>query len=147
MTGDGFLDFARKAIVMHRGMPAAMRSVVSRAYYGIYHLTRRYLEELGFPTPKDESAHRFALVHLANAENEAATDLAALLGEIHERRKRADYDVDDARYETEAFAADTIARADRAARVLECCAAEPVQTTIREGILRYRAKLSAPSRN
>jgi len=32
MTGNDFLDFARKTIEMHRGSPAAMRSVVSRAY-------------------------------------------------------------------------------------------------------------------
>ena len=40
MTGHEFLDFARKVIVMHRGSPAAMRTVVSRAYYAVYHIAR-----------------------------------------------------------------------------------------------------------
>lgn len=147
MTGNDFVDYARKTIVMHRGSPAAMRSVVSRAYYGIFHLTRTLLEDMGFHSPRDENSHRFVLIHLANADDETATDAATLLGELHDRRKRADYDLRDTRYETEAFAVDAITRADRAVRLLEMCGAEPLSTKIRDGILSYRAKLSGPSRN
>lgn len=105
------------------------------------------LEDLGFHSPRDENSHRFVLIHLANAGHETATDAATLLGDLHERRKRADYDLDDARYEAEAFAADAIARADRALRILETCGAEPARRRIRDGIVGYRAKISSPSRN
>lgn len=147
MTGQEFLDFARKIIVMYRGSPAAMRTVVSRAYYAVYHIARTFLEDLGFHAPKDESCHRFVLIHLANADNQIATDVAALLGEIHERRKKADYELDQNQYGTEAFAADAIARADRAVRLLDACVVESTRANIRDGILSYRAKISRPSRN
>jgi uncharacterized protein (UPF0332 family) len=147
MTGDDFIDFARKAIVMHRGSPAAMRSVVSRAYYGVFHLARTMLEHLGFHSIQDENSHRFVLIQFANAGEDLATDIAALLGELHERRKRADYDLDNPRYETELFAADSIARADRANRLLDVSRSEPAHTRIRDGIISYRAKVSPPSHN
>lgn len=147
MTGNDFLDFARKAIVMHRGSPPALRSVVSRAYYGVFHLARDFLEGLGFHSPKDENSHRFLLIQLANADDETATDTAALLGDLHERRKRADYHLDDGRYETETFAADALARADRAVRLLETVGTEPLRTKVRKGILSYRAKISGSFQN
>lgn len=147
MTGNDFLEFARKAIVMHRGSPAALRSVVSRAYYGVFHLARDFLEDLAFQSPKDENSHRFVLIQFANADDPTATDTATLLGELHERRKRADHDLDDGRYETETFAADALARADRAVRLLEIGGAEPLRTKIREGILSYRAKISGSPPN
>lgn len=142
MSGEDFIDFARKMIVMHRNSPVGMRSVVSRSYYGVFHIARVYLEELGFHTSRDESSHRFLLVHLANAGEDNATDAASLLGDLHERRKRADYDLGDERCATEGFAAEAIARADRAARLFEICRQEPARTDVRDGILSYRSKIS-----
>lgn len=141
MTGEDFVSLARKMMVVHRGSAPAMRSVVSRAYYGVFHQARALLEDLHFHCPRDENSHRFALVYLTNADEKSATDLAALLGTLHEQRKHADYDLDDSRYETEGFAANAIARVDRAMRLLDVCSREPVRTSIRDGIVSYRAKI------
>lgn len=79
MIGEDFITLARKMMVVHRGSAPAMRSVVSRAYYGLFHQARALLEEMQFHSPKDENSHRFALVYLANANEKSAMDLAALL--------------------------------------------------------------------
>lgn len=107
-------------------------------------MARELINDLGFSAPRDENTHRFVLIHLGNAGEIVAIEAATLMADLHERRKRADYDLSDARYENEAFAADTIARADRAVRLLEACRREPARTSIQGGIAAYRSKIGAP---
>lgn len=137
MNGERFLELARKMLVMHRADPAALRSVVSRAYYGTFHNARAFLEEMGRHPTKTENGHQFLQVRLLNAGEEHATKLGTLLTHLHERRKKADYEIGDAKYETEDFAVEAIARADRAMRLLEICREGETRGRIDAGISNY----------
>jgi uncharacterized protein (UPF0332 family) len=104
MTGDDFLSLARRLLVTHQADAAAMRTVASRAYYAVFHSAKMLLDEIGFPVPKTENAHLFIQVRLIHANQADASEAGALLGALHESRKRADYDLSIARYETLDFA-------------------------------------------
>ena len=139
MTGDDFLSLARRMVVTHQAEPAALRTVVSRAYYGVFHNAKALLEDLGFPVPKSENAHLFVEVRLRHANRADACDAGALLGDLHERRKRADYDLGSPRYETLEFAAEAIHRADRLRETLKKCGQEPARTDTTRGIAAYHS--------
>lgn len=48
MTGDDFIQFAGKIAVLPSSDAAALRTAVSRAYYGAFHLAKELLRDLGF---------------------------------------------------------------------------------------------------
>lgn len=139
-----FIELARRMAVLFRGDAAGVRSVVSRVYYGTFHEARLVIEELGYPVPRTENGHKFVQVRLLNAGNDHARRLGSLLCHLHERRKKADYDLEEAAYESENFMVEAIARTDRAARTLDECRAEPARTEIQTGIARYHARINAP---
>ncbi|HET6880614.1 MAG TPA: hypothetical protein VFI31_10690 [Pirellulales bacterium] len=139
-----FIELARRMAVLFRGDPAGVRSIVSRAYYGTFHEARLLIEELGYPVPRTENGHRFVQVRLLNAGNDHARTLGSLLCHLHERRKKADYDLEEAAYESENFMVEAIARTDRAARILDECCAEPARTEIQTGIAQYHARINSP---
>ena len=142
MQPNKFIELARKIAVMFRGDPAGVRSVVSRAYYGTLHEARVFLEQMGYPVPKTENGHQFVQVRLLNAQCEHATKLGSLLCHLHERRKKADYDLGEEAYESENFAVEAIARTDRAAKILDQCRNDPARTEIQEGISLYHARIN-----
>ncbi len=60
MTGDAFVEFARKLLVLPLGAcPAGNRSIVSRLYYGVFHAARQFIEDqLGFPHQNFDSNNK-----------------------------------------------------------------------------------------
>lgn len=141
-----FIELARRMAVLFRSDPAGVRTAVGRAYYGAFHEARLFLEQLGYFVPKNENGHRFVQVRLLNADNEHAKRLGSLLCHLHDRRKKADYDIDEAAYEAESFLVGAIARIDRAANILDQCRAEPARSEIQQGIGRYHARIN-PARS
>jgi len=146
MTGDDFVSLARRLFVTHQADAAAIRTVASRAYYGVFHSAKAFLEEIGFPVPKTENAHLFIQVRLTHANQADASEAGALLGALHESRKRADYDLSSARYQTPDFAAEAIVRADRVLEKLKSCRQEPAVGEIVRGITAYQTSISSRSR-
>src|SRR5688572_427716 len=146
MIGDDFLRLARKMVVTHRAEPAALRTVVSRAYYAVFH-AKLYLEQLGFAVPRTENAHLFVQVRLLHANQVEASEIGALLANLHERRKRADYDLADVSFETLEFAAEAVHRADRVRGKLDLCEQEPARTQVKDGIDAYHKSISPATPN
>ena len=150
MTGDEFISFARKLMTLPAARcPAGYRSVVSRLYFGAFHLTGRFVEdELGFRHRKsldNSNKHQFILEYLVGSNEPHAQDLASQLSSLHYRRKNADYDLQDARYENEKFAADSVVRLDRIITALELCRDDHVRPTIQNGMATYRQRRSPPT--
>ena len=151
MTGDAFVELARKMLVFQpTSGPAGTRSVVSRAYYGVFHAVRHFIEtQLGFERQKSvdgDNPHRFVQVYLSESSEPNAVELSSLMKTLHELRKFADYDIGEEKYETQRFASDSITRADRILRTLEKCTQEPSRTHIKEGMSSYRQKISSAGR-
>ena len=55
MNGDDFIQLAGKLATS--ADPASLRSAVSRAYYGAFHLAGEFLADIGRPVPHHANAH------------------------------------------------------------------------------------------
>jgi hypothetical protein len=152
MTGGEFISFARKLLTLPAARsPAGYRSVTSRLYYGAYHEALGFIEnEMGFRHRKaDDNAnkHQFVLEYLTGSQEDLAQKLAAQIGQLHERRKNADYDLDQAHFGEESFAVGSVTRADRIMRTIEACREDAVRHKIQTGMSTYRQRRSAPPRS
>lgn len=142
MTGSDFIEFARKLGEQYADDPAAIRSVVSRLYYGVFHIAKKHLEDLGFHATKTERSHIFVQTRFQNANEEHPSEFGDLLVQLHERRKLADYRLDVQRYETTIFREEAVIRVEKAMAALGKCAHEPTRTKIKEGIVSYHRKIN-----
>lgn len=77
---------------------ADLRTAVSRAYYGSFHLARDLLQDCGIQfSGKDlykAEVHQKLRYCLGESDNEEAVLLAKKLGSLRDRRNEADYDLD-----------------------------------------------------
>jgi uncharacterized protein (UPF0332 family) len=137
MTGREFLTLAGKLAVMQQLGPAGERSAVSRAYYGVFHLAKELLEDLNIHIPRDENAHKKLVMYFANSRQTEAVSLATMIGDLHERRKRADYTIADTQYEGARFAQSSVERANAISDVLAKLAAEPRRSQLQQGVKAY----------
>ena len=65
------------------------RSAISRAYYGVFHITRDRVSRRTNVT-KGKDVHKFLKDYLSNNANRT---LGQNLGDLHNQRKQADYDI------------------------------------------------------
>jgi hypothetical protein len=66
IDGNDFIHLAGKMCVLGDADEASFRTATGRAYYGAFHLAKWYLDELGFPVPRNENAHGFVQNQLLN---------------------------------------------------------------------------------
>lgn len=147
MTGGEFIALARKLLTVPAARcPAGYRSITSRLYYGAYHEALALIEdELGFRHRKmDDNAnkHQFVVEYLSGCVVEEAEDLAAQIAQLHERRKSADYDLSQTRFDDESLAIESVARIDRIIRALDVCREDEVRSRIQRGMSEYRQRRS-----
>ena len=150
MRAGEFIAFARKLLTLPAAQCAAgYRSITSRLYYGAYHEAIDFIEnDLGFPHRKtDDNAnkHQYILEYLTGSQVQQAQDLAAQLGQLHQRRKNADYDIATARFDGETFAVESVVRLDRIAKAIDACREDAVRGKIQAGMTTYRQRRSAQS--
>jgi uncharacterized protein (UPF0332 family) len=139
MDGNDFIDLASKMALAANTNAAGYRTVVSRAYYGAFHLARRMLSDMGFHCRVRDNEHLFVQRHFANCREPEAQEAGRLLGHLHENRKEADYDLHKAQAETQRFALLCVKRADRVRDHLNrCCSPKTLPTVISE-MTAYRA--------
>jgi uncharacterized protein (UPF0332 family) len=102
MTGDEFIVLAGKLAADPRSGAASYRTAVSRAYYGAYHLAKALLKnELDY----DPGApHGETWTWLARTGDQRAEEASSVLSSLYSNRRRADYELDDPKNETPAFA-------------------------------------------
>jgi uncharacterized protein (UPF0332 family) len=87
MNGQDFLAFASKIAVLH-SQPAAIRSAISRAYYGAFHSAVQLLHELSLKT---EARHGSVWMDFMTPPQIESQAIGNHLRELHAYRVAADY--------------------------------------------------------
>jgi uncharacterized protein (UPF0332 family) len=90
ITGELFLEYAKKLAARGTTIEAEQRSAISRAYYGAYHVARALLQELGI----DRADHQVIKNCLCNSGNAQAKFAGDRLSDLGAARRRADYEID-----------------------------------------------------
>jgi uncharacterized protein (UPF0332 family) len=118
MTGRDFLPLARS---LARGNDEAeWRTAVSRAYYAAFHTARDLLTDLGFGTPRADTAHEYLYRRLNNCGLAPVQSAARRLHDLRRFRNQADYDF--ARPLGKAGAATQLSAAERIVQALDALA-------------------------
>ncbi len=141
MTGDDFIAVAGKIAATYSD-PASCRTAISRAYYGAFHLSKSFLADIGTLPPRNANVHVFIQHRLAGSGHATAAKVAALLGDLHEDRLHADYNLDKKQIETVIHARASVERAKRIQSALHECATTEARAAIKTGIEEYEKKVS-----
>ena len=140
MTGNEFLQFAQKLFETGDSGEALSRTVISRAYYGVYHLAVDYLRIIGFPS----SGHGKPPEWLRASGVHSARKAGELLAELATARNNADYDLAQsrviARVRDKNFVNDLLEQASEVKSLLLACGAEPTRSDVKAGIDAYRQR-------
>jgi hypothetical protein len=144
MTGNDFITVAGKIAASYSD-PASCRTAIGRAYYGAFHLAKSFLAEVGTQPPRNSNAHVFIQHRLAGCSHGTARMIASLLGDLHEDRLHADYDLDNRRVETVACARACVERALRIQAALMECKTSAARADIQAGIAKYESRMSRGS--
>lgn len=139
MTGDALLALAGKLVATYPGDEAACRAAISRCYYGAFHLANALLQELGFTDVGHD--HGRVAQHLAESNHSEATEAGQMLSARYSFRRRADYDLSNARYGQANLARQCVERAHRVKALLDRCNSAEVKQQLVESKTSYRAKL------
>lgn len=132
MTGDDFLSLAGKLLAGAANPSEAIcRTVISRAYYGAFHLGRAYLTELGIKCGKE---HGDVWTCLGSSGVIAAKRVATSLAVLHENRRVADYELNSPKPADVEFVRDNVERAAEIQTQLRNCLQEPLKSQIKAGI-------------
>lgn len=137
MQAEDFITFAGKIAAQGTVGTAGYRSAISRAYYGAYHLLLEYLEGLGHHCNSD-NIHVCVKRCLANCDVPEGANLGQRIGNLHENRKDADYDLQNPASETQGLARACVLRAEEIRRLLAECRVEPLRSKIAAGVDHYR---------
>ena len=129
MTGDDFLILAGKLAT--NSDEASLRSAVSRAYYGAFHLAIQFLDDIERPVPQNANAHVYVARQLQRSGQPDAYRAGSLLGDLHTERIKADYRLNNPRIGTTAFAKRCVERASEIQGSLKRCRAEPACSEIK----------------
>jgi uncharacterized protein (UPF0332 family) len=115
---------------------AEWRSAVSRAYYSVFHVARRLLQQSGFKVPDGEQAHAYLWLRLSNAGQPDVRQVGLNLNHLRGIRNRADYDLD--RDFPQSFAFDQVQEALTMIDLLEAVVTTPaVLSNIMDAIKNY----------
>ena len=139
MTGDEFLTLADAMLHESQGRSEAIcRTAISRAYYGAFHLSLAFLQQLGVAVGKD---HGDIWRCLASSQVVVAKQAATRLAMLHEDRTLADYKLDSPKPKSFAYARDCVDRGLYIQRLMDTCHQEPARSQIKVGIEAHRKSL------
>ncbi|MEX2118827.1 MAG: hypothetical protein WD847_04385 [Pirellulales bacterium] len=113
---------------------ARLRTAVSRAYYASLHQATDLVIQFGVQLPRGTNKHAKIPILLQNAGDPTAAIAGQLLDNLRGDRNHADYDVEEARFGTAAFARQRVATAKKVFAILADCDQEPLRSTVRTGI-------------
>jgi uncharacterized protein (UPF0332 family) len=135
-------DFISLAIRLSNSQRESdLRTAVSRAYYGAFHLSRRLLGDCGVQLSRKDLYK--AEVHLklrycfGESGNEEAVLISKKLGSLRERRNEADYDLDSTTFAHPSNVAMEIRIAQEITESLTRCRIEPTFSALREKVRAY----------
>jgi uncharacterized protein (UPF0332 family) len=138
MTAD-FISLAGK-LVVHPSLgddEARFRTAVSRAYYGAFHLAASLLAEWGIRVRRNAYGHQDVYSCFCDADHPEARNIASLLDDLRTERIKADYRMDDHRFETPANAMLCVEMAESVKNTLKRC--RETDHAIRDEVLRRRS--------
>lgn len=136
IDGNHFVELAGKLAAAAACDEVTCRTVISRAYYGTFHIVMTFLEELRIVIPKNANSHTIAQRYLINSGHLEAQQAGMMLASLHSDRIRADYRLDDTRFDVH-FARMRVALAHDLRSALKSCDGEDVKAVIKQGIDEY----------
>ena len=72
-----------------------LRTSMGRSYYAVFLYFRDYLANLGLKNRDNKSVHFFVQACLSNSQIKKAQQLSTILGNLHGKRKKADYNLNE----------------------------------------------------
>ncbi|HET6878557.1 MAG TPA: hypothetical protein VFI31_00195 [Pirellulales bacterium] len=135
-------DFISLALRLSNSQNEAdLRSAVSRAYYGAFHVARQFFFDVGLRWTRKESyaaeVHmkvRYCLSQAGEADALLASDQ---LWSLRDLRNQADYDLDSTRFKSAARVATAVRIAPEVVDAIQRCRVEPVFTEAGDRIRKY----------
>jgi uncharacterized protein (UPF0332 family) len=141
MLASDFIAFAAKLAAQNALGPAAYRTAVGRAYYGAFHAANVFLEErFGFRCRVRDNVHLWVQRHFLNCTFHEAHEIGTILSNLHESRKRADYDLKPSIVDTQVHAQFCVVRATEIQSSLQVCGGSNVLATIQAEMTEYRKR-------
>jgi hypothetical protein len=114
------------------------RTSIGRAYYGAFHVALNLLRDdlrIVFPSGRNKrSDHEFVQMALRNSKDAEADRAGKLLGDLHEYRKNADYDLKTSDHGKQGVAAVSVELATRVCSLLKSCSSRrsAIKTSIED---------------
>src|SRR5262245_49252200 len=90
MTGEDFITLAGKLAAATGATEASLRTAVSRAYYGAFHIVKRFFDDVGVKVSRDHGEYQRCLMQCAHPR---AVLAGRYLNDLHTSRIKADYDL------------------------------------------------------
>ncbi len=134
MLGDEFIAVATQLLTNQN--EARLRSAVSRAYYGVYHTARGFIQSLDVIIPKYDSHDKLWWCFQEAGEPETRV-VANGLNLLRRERNFADYDFDDRRFTTQDTARTLVRLAIEVVDRLNACRIEPLHSRLHASIRQY----------
>lgn len=140
MTGEEFISVATRLLASSR--EGDLRTAVSRAYYGAFHLARDFVLNCGVVIPSGPEAHKSVRWCLANSGDAELGQCAAWLESLRSARNKADYDLSDNRFAMKPHVIVHVQRAVNFANAVR----HPDPNTVGPAMRAYAATISLPVR-
>jgi hypothetical protein len=138
-------EFLQLASELVRGSRAAeLRTAISRAYYAVYNVSVEILAGMGFRIDRGPGGHGDVQKYLGNSRDPEVEKIGSQLVDLHGRRIRADYRLDNKDIENQKTARALVEQAGRMIRTLDECRSEPRRAQIINAIRDWERKVSRP---
>lgn len=144
MDPNEFISVATQLLASHG--EGRLRSAVSRAYYGAFHLARDFIADCGVVIPIDIQAHRNVLWCLANAAEPTLEEVARGVRSLRDARNGADYDLLSKRFISHGLARNDVERAVEITMLLAAYRKDDERNRVAPKIRAYAAMLGLPVR-
>ena len=139
MEAKAFLELAEDLSKKTRN-EAALRTCVSRSYYGLYNFLAQFVDQYIEPLSKTAKDHEIVYRYLHNCEVDDVEDIADNLDDLREERNDADYNLEENKFiDDPNVAALVCLKARTSFGAFEIVLRDRrKQKRIKEGILRYK---------
>lgn len=136
------LDFIALAIRLSNSRNEAdLRSAVSRAYYGAFHMARQFLADCGLRFPAKDiygaEIHNKVRYCLSESGSSDALVVGHKLRTLRSQRNRADYDLESIEFRSRAIVIGMVGAAPEIVDAIQRCRAEPAFSEARAKIRTY----------
>jgi hypothetical protein len=141
MDGTEFLGVADRLLL--EAQEAALRSAVSRAYYGAFNYSRHILRKLGFVSVARSPDHGTKWRYFANCGDPALATAGGKLQNLEGERVRADYHLDNKKFANHKNALIQVMVAKSIVEDLKRCETDGIlAAAVAQGMKTYEEKLA-----